>query len=65
VELRASPEHKDLVGMPVDRIGDRTPHELLRKIDSIISQDNEMMPLMIGPELMPYPRIRLGPDPKP
>ena len=58
--IRASPEHSDLVGMRVDRIGEHTPQELLQKIDPIVSQDNEMMPLMLGPELMTYPRILFG-----
>jgi tetratricopeptide (TPR) repeat protein len=58
--IRASPEHSDLVGMRVDRIGEHTPQELLQKIDPIVSQGNEMMPLMLGPELMTYPRILFG-----
>ena len=58
--IRASPEHRDLVGTRVDRIGEHTAQELLQKIDPIISQDNEMMPLMIGPELITYPRILFG-----
>jgi CRISPR/Cas system CMR-associated protein Cmr5 small subunit len=58
--IRASPERRDLVGMRVDRIGEYTPQELLQRIDPIISQDNEMMPLMIGPELITYPRILFG-----
>ncbi len=58
--IRASPEHSDLIGKRVERIGGHALQELLRQLDPIISQDNEMTPLMIGPELMTYPRVLFG-----
>jgi len=58
--IRASPEHRYLVGMRVERIGEHTPEELLRQLDPIINQDNKMTPLMIGPELMTCPRMLFG-----
>jgi tetratricopeptide (TPR) repeat protein len=58
--IRASPEHRDLVAMRVERIWDHSAEDLLEKLDPIISQDNEMTPLMIGPELMTYPRLLFG-----
>jgi hypothetical protein len=58
--IRASPEHRDLVGMRVERIGDHSAKDVLGKLDPIISQDNGMTPLMIGPELVTYPRLLFG-----
>lgn len=58
--IRASPEHRHLVGLRVERIGAHSPEELLKKLDPIVNQDNEMTPLMIGPELMTYPRLLFG-----
>ena len=58
--IRGSPEHRDLVGLRVERIGGHATSDLIRKLDPIISQDNEMTPLMIAPEFMVSTRLLFG-----
>lgn len=58
--VTADSAHKDLVGARVVRIADHSVEEVLKAMDSIISQDNTMWPKLIGPDLMPNAQLLNG-----
>jgi tetratricopeptide (TPR) repeat protein len=56
----ASPEHADIVGAQVLRIGDQTVEKVMEALDQVISQDNKMWPKNVGPAMMRNPRTLNG-----
>lgn len=57
---RAAPKQADLVGAQVLKIGDHPVEKVYEALDQIISQDNKMGPLLIGANMMRYPRTLNG-----
>jgi Tfp pilus assembly protein PilF len=56
----AAPQHADLVGTQVLRIGENTPEKVLETLDAIISQDNKMWVKNIGAGMMRRPKVMNG-----
>jgi tetratricopeptide (TPR) repeat protein len=56
----AAPEHADLIGSQVIRIGENSIEKVFESLDSIISQDNKMWVKFIGANLMKRPAILNG-----
>jgi tetratricopeptide (TPR) repeat protein len=56
----AAPQHADLVGAQVIRIGDNTVEKVFETLDSVISQDNKMWVKFIGANLMKRPSVLNG-----
>ncbi len=58
--LAAAPEHVDLAGAQVLKIGGHAVEKVIEALDPLISRDNEMWPKLIGPGLMRSPLILNG-----
>jgi tetratricopeptide (TPR) repeat protein len=56
----ADPDHKDLAGAQVLRIGGHSVDKVQAALDPLISRDNEMWPKFIGPRFMRYPQLLNG-----
>lgn len=56
----AAPGHADLAGMQVLRMGGHPVDDVMKALDPVISRDNTMWPLLIGPNMMRHPRILNG-----
>jgi tetratricopeptide (TPR) repeat protein len=56
----AAPQHADLVGAQVLRIGENSVEKTFEALDSIISQDNTMWPKFIGATMLKRGRILNG-----
>jgi hypothetical protein len=65
--VAAAPQHADLLGTQVLKVGETPVARVLEKLDTVISQDNAIWPKLIGPNLMRYPQVLnglgLSPDP--
>ena len=57
---RAAPKVADLVGAQVLKIGDHSVEKVYEALDQVISQDNKMWPLLIGANMIRYPRTLNG-----
>ena len=56
----AAPEHADLAGAQVLKIGGHTVDETMKALDRILSRDNTMWPKLIAPGMMVNPLILNG-----
>jgi hypothetical protein len=50
--ISADPKYKELLGAQVLKFGERTPDEVMRALDPLISRDNEIWPSQVGPYRM-------------
>lgn len=56
----AAPEHADLVGSQVIRLGENSVEKVFETLDSVISQDNNMWVKFIGANMMKRPAVMNG-----
>jgi tetratricopeptide (TPR) repeat protein len=56
----AAPQHADLVGAQVIRLGDHSVEKVFETLDTVISQDNKMWVKFIGANMMKRPSLMNG-----